>query len=127
MRAVEQPVLLKTALESEYHVQSVPLLFNSSSPRIFAMPRKNSVVTRSHLSTDARACLSFSFFLRDLACRMGILDRFVDKVMGSIPSEDLAEDLVQVIHRTMDSEKRERKKKELAKDFDTNDEALLER
>lgn len=48
-------------------------------------------------------------------------------MMDTMPAEDLAEELVGVIHRTMDSERRERKRKELQRDFDTDDEALLER
>lgn len=55
------------------------------------------------------------------------LVRFVDKMMDAMPAEDLAEELVGVIHRTMDSERRERRRKEIERDFDTNDEALLER
>lgn len=47
--------------------------------------------------------------------------------MDSMPADELAEELVGVIHRTMDSERRERRKKELQRDFDTDDEALLER
>eukprot|EP00903_Cladosiphon_okamuranus_P020403 g18723.t1 len=54
-------------------------------------------------------------------------ERFVDKMMDAMPAEELAEELVGVIHRTMDSERRERRKRELERDFDTNDEALLER
>lgn len=56
-----------------------------------------------------------------------IMLRFVDKMMDAMPAEDLAEELVGVIHRTMDTERRERRKRELERDFDTNDEALLER
>lgn len=56
-----------------------------------------------------------------------MLSRFIDKMMDSMPAEELAEELVGVIHRTMDSERRERRKRELERDFDTNDEALLER
>ena len=48
-------------------------------------------------------------------------------MMDSMPADELAEELVGVIHRTMDSERRERRKKELQRDFDTDDEALLER
>lgn len=48
-------------------------------------------------------------------------------MMDAMPAEELAEELVGVIHRTMDSERRERRKRELERDFDTNDEALLER
>lgn len=53
--------------------------------------------------------------------------RFVEKMMDSMPADKLAEELVEVIHRTMDSERQERRKKELQRDFDTDDEALLER
>lgn len=55
------------------------------------------------------------------------LNRFVEKMMDIMPAEDLANELFGVIHRNMDSERRERRKKELDRDFDTNDEALLER
>ncbi|CAM9208874.1 unnamed protein product [Ectocarpus sp. 6 AP-2014] len=54
-------------------------------------------------------------------------ERFVDKMMDSMPADELAEELVGVFHRTMDSEKRERRRRELERDFDTDDEALLER
>lgn len=47
--------------------------------------------------------------------------------MDSMPADELAEELVGVIHRTMDSERRERRKKEIQRDFDMDDEALLER
>lgn len=56
-----------------------------------------------------------------------IFVRFVDKMMDAMPAEELAEELVGVIHRTMDSERRERHRKEIERDFDSNDEALLER
>lgn len=54
-------------------------------------------------------------------------DRFVEKMMDSMPADELADELVGVIHRTMDSERRERRKKEIQRDFDMDDEALLER
>lgn len=54
-------------------------------------------------------------------------ERFVEKMMDSMPADELAEELFGVIHRTMDSERRERRKKELQRDFDADDEALLER
>ncbi|CAM9291134.1 unnamed protein product [Scytosiphon promiscuus] len=54
-------------------------------------------------------------------------ERFVDKMMDAMPAEDLAEELVQVIHRTMDAERQQRRKRELDRDFDPDDEALLER
>eukprot|EP00904_Undaria_pinnatifida_P012801 jgi/Undpi1/8651/HiC_scaffold_25.g11116.m1 len=54
-------------------------------------------------------------------------ERFVEKMMDSMPADELAEELVGVIHRTMDSERRERRKKEIQRDFDMDDEALLER
>lgn len=53
--------------------------------------------------------------------------RFVDKMMDAMPAEDLAEELVQVLHRTMDTERQQRRKRELERDFDPDDEALLER
>eukprot|EP00752_Nemacystus_decipiens_P006272 g5656.t1 len=48
-------------------------------------------------------------------------------MMDAMPADELAEELVGVIHRTMDSERRARRKREMERDFDTNDEALLER
>lgn len=43
--------------------------------------------------------------------------------------DEVADDLVEVLHRTMDSDKlkNERRRREQERNFDTDDEALLER